>query len=240
MSEPNPEELERIKLEEIKKIEEIERENFEKKEKLQQELKKLQESKPGAKPVTQSEDFDRVREEIRRREMIARGFIQFEGQWVQREEAEKLLTEKEEKQRLEDEKVTRAKQRKIERERSAYEELMAANIIHIRVYSILTYIGLALSLIGLTLSIVATNVKSLMTAFFFPGMVATLAGLIVLGMFSTFLIDLESKLMEKAFFVLDGERFEFEDESEIKDPARRAARAMARHMYSRLRKEENS
>lgn len=240
MPELSSEELERIKLEEIKKIEEIERENREKKLRLQEELKKLQQHSAKAEaaaPPSGVEESDKVREQIRTREMIARGFIQVDGEWISREEAERRAAEKEEQKKIEEEKIARAKQRKIDREKASYEEYRAGVILHLKFYSIIIYITLALFIAGVTMSLVGTHVKSMMSTFFFPGLVSMVAGLVGLLSFIGLLIDAETKLIERSIFDYDNEKHVFQDESEITDLNRRLCRAIARRIHPRLRVE---
>lgn len=239
MAELSSEELERIKLEEIKKIEEIERENREKKQRLQEELKKIQQqsakSEAAAPPV--NEGSDKVREQIRTREMLARGFVQVNGEWVAREEAERNAAEMEEQKKLEEDKITRAKQRKIDREKASYEEYRAGVILHLKFYSLIIYLGLAVFMAGVVMSLTATYVKSMMTTFFFPGMVASIAGLVTVLTFIGLLMDAETKLIERSIFDYDNEKHVFEDESEVTDYARRLCRAMVRKIHPKLRVE---
>ncbi|HPG57447.1 MAG TPA: hypothetical protein PKW98_06485 [Candidatus Wallbacteria bacterium] len=242
MPELTSEELERIRLEEIKKIEEIERENREKKLKLQQELKKLQQQEaPGQHAAAQPpEDFDKVREQIRTREMMARGFVQVEGEWISREEFERRTSEKEEQKRIEEEKMARAKQRKVEREKASYEEYRATVIMHLKFYSIIIYLSLGLFITGAVMTITANYVRSLMVTFFFPGMVATALGLISLLTFIGLLVDSEKKLIERSIFDFDNERHYFEDESEIRDYARKFCRSIVRKIHPGLKIEEKN
>jgi len=240
LPELSSEELERIKLEEIKKIEDIERENREKKQRLQEELKKIQQqsAKSDAAAPIVNEGSDKVREQIRTREMLARGFVQVNGEWVAREEAERNATEMEEQKKLEEDKITRAKQRKIDREKASYEEYRSGIILHIKFYSIIIYLGLAVFIAGVTMSLTATYVKSMMTTFFFPGMVATIAGLVTVLTFIGLLVDTETKLIERSIFDYDNEKHVFDDESEVNDYARRLCRAIARKIHPKLRVEK--
>ncbi len=234
MPELTSEELDKIKLEEIKKIEELERENREKQAKLlemQRKEKLFSEKDSTAAAEQPDEDFDRIREQIRTREMIARGFIQLDGEWITREEAERRTTEKLERQKLEEEKISRAKQRKIERERNAYEEYRANTMPHVKFYSIVIYCSLALFTSGIIMSLTAAYVRTLMSTFFFPGMIATIMGLIALLTFIGLTIDAETKLIERSIFDFDNEKHLFEDENEIKDIARRLCRAIVRRLH---------
>ncbi len=242
MSDPGSDKLERIKLEEIKKIEEIERENREKKQRQQQQQHKQQQQdeKDGAAAGQPDADFDKVREQIRAREMIARGFVQFEGEWVAREEAERRNAEKEEQKRVEEEKVARAKQRKIEREKAAFEEYRSGVIPHIKFYSIVIYSSFSLFLAGIIMSFTATYVRSLMATFFFPGMLATIFCLIAFLTFIGLGIDAEKKLMERSIFDYDNDRHYFDDEDEIRDWARKFCRGVVRRINPKLKVEQKN
>jgi len=234
----SPEELERIKLEELRKIEEIEKQNREKKLRLQEELQKIEAEKKNQKTPEQAgklpDDFDKVREEIRTREMISRGYVQYEGQWVPRDEADRLSREKDDKIREEEEKIARTKQRKIEREKVTYEEFKATNILFIKFCALATYFGLTMFLLGgITVMAVTFFMRSYLS-FWFPAILATSFGLVLLMVTFYLLIEAEARLMERAFFIMDGERYEFDSDQEIGDYARKAARAIARKMNSKL------
>ncbi len=242
MPELSSEELEKIKLEEIKKIEEIERENREKKQKRQQRQHQQQqqtEKDDAAAAAGQPDaEFDKVREQIRTREMMARGFVLLEGEWVSREEAERRNSEKEEQKKLEEEKVTRAKLRKVEREKTAFEEYRSGVIPHIKFYSLVIYSSFGLLAAGITMSITATYVRSLMATFFFPGMLATIFGLVAFLAFIGLSVDAEKKLIERSIFDYDNERHFFDDESEINDWARKFCRGIVRRINPKLKVEE--
>lgn len=244
MPDLSSEELEKIKLEEIKKIEEIERENREKKQRQQQQQHKQQqqnEKDDAAAAAGQPDaEFDKVREQIRTREMMARGFVQLEGEWVSREEAERRNSEKEDQKKLEEEKVTRAKQRKVEREKTAYEEYRSGVIPHIKFYSLVIYSSFGLLLTGIIMSVTATYVRTLMATFFFPGMLATIFGLVAFLTFIGLSVDAEKKLMERSIFDYDNERHYFDDESEIHDWARKFCRGAVRRINPKLKVEEKN
>lgn len=238
MVELSPEELERIKLEELRKIEELERHNQEKKLRLQQELKKIEEAKQEKSPQASSDiNFDKAREEIRHREMLARGYIEYEGQWMPREEAERQKKAAETKVREEEDKINRAKQRKIEREKQEFEEYLASVILHVKVYSMVIYGGLGTLLIGIIMVTIALTQKAWMATFFFPGAFFTTAGAILTAMFFYFLMELETKIIEKSVFIIDDEINKFENEEEITDYVRKTARYAARRIHKSLSKE---
>jgi len=237
MADLSPEEMERIKLEELRKIEEIERENREKKLRLQEDLKKIEDAKKPSSVETARDD-SRVREEIRAREMLSRGYMEVGGQWVLREDFERGEREQEQKAREEEEKKDRAKQRKLDREKSDYEDYKTSVIIPIQAYAVTIYIAFAMIFVGAALALVGLKVRYWMATLFAPGMGMLVIGLIAFLTFLYLLIDAEAKLIERSFIMFENERYGFEDEAEIKNYARQFARYAARRMYSNLPKPE--
>ncbi len=237
MADLSPQEMERIKLEELRKIEEIERENREKKMRLQEELKKIEEAKKPSE-AENARDDSRVREEIRAREMLSRGYIEVGGQWVLREEFERGEREQEQKSREEEEKKDRARQRKLDREKADYEEYKTSVIIPVQAYAVTIYISFAMVVVGAVLAIVGLKVRYWMATLFAPGMGILVIGIIALLTFLYLLLDAEAKLIERSFIIFENERYGFENEAEIKNYARQLARYAARRMYPNLPKPE--
>lgn len=235
----SPEELERIKLEELRKIEEIEKQNREKKQRLQEELQKIEAARKSQDAPEEEkkagDDSEKIREEIRTKEMISRGYIKYEGEWVPRDEADRLAREKEEKAREEEDKLSKAKQRKIDREKATYEDFKALNILFIKFCSIASYVGVTLLIIGVIATTAITFFMRNFLIYWFPSAIMACAGAVLFMVTFYLLVEAEAKLIEKSYFVMDGERHEFENEEEITDYARKAARSMARNVNLKLK-----
>ncbi|HNY11629.1 MAG TPA: hypothetical protein PKK26_08585 [Candidatus Wallbacteria bacterium] len=237
MADLSPEEMERIKLEELRKIEEIERDNREKKLRLQAELKKIEEAKKPSEAESVRDD-SRVREEIRAREMLSRGYIEVGGQWVLSEEFERNEREREQKVREEEEKKERSKQRKLDREKADYEDYKTSVIIPIKAFAVTIYVSFAMIITGAALAITGLKLRYWMSTLFAPGMGVLIVGLIALLTFLYLLIEAEAKLIERSFIIFENERYGFEDEAEIKNYARILARYLARRINPGLPKPE--
>lgn len=225
--------LERIKIEELKKIEELEKAVRTKKLKVQDELNKLK-SETVETNTQANLEIEKLREEIRKKELIARGFVQVDGEWMTREEAEQKEREKEEQKKLEEEKLLKAKQRKIAREKNEYEEYKANVILHVKFYSIMIYVSLALIIAGCIMLFTATNVRTLMATFFFPGLIFLIIGFIAFFTFIGLLIDSEKGLIEKSIFKFSNEIYVFEDEENITDYVRKICRKIVKKINPRL------
>lgn len=221
----SPEEKERLRKEQMRRIAELEQ-------------KRRAAASPSAAPeVVSAEEAERRRrlaaEEYKAKvlaeEMVRRGFVKHGDRWMSREEqAELLAREAEERERLAG-KVERAKERKVERDEAFYENLKEAKAPLQRTFLPVLYAGLAAMIAGAA-AIWLFGVKAVGIGAFLN---VAGGGACIVAFYILF--ETERELMKAQRVEHDGEMHDFEYAA-VKSPARRLLRALARAYDADIRR----
>lgn len=211
-------EKEKIRRDQMRRIAEVQK---------QRELgKKLPGVEEATRRMLKKESEDRERDKAREdyeqkifeEEMKKRGFVQYQGEWVSKEEYLRLReAEDAEKQRMED-KVEKAKERKIDRAEETYLGLRDRHDNQITQLTRLIW-----------LAVLAMVAGSILPAFFAVTKIFTVTMLLILGGLliavpcGIYLFEMERMLMKAQRCIYEDELHDFEYR-DIKSPVRRLLR----------------